>query len=243
MGSPPHEQEHSPVDLVLSSGFLAFGRHIGFLQEVERLQLDVGGICGTSSGALVGALWAAGVPVKDLKDLFHVRRPVSKLRLSLTPWRGVFTMAPLVREVAHLLPARLEDLPRPFAVGVCGPGQQHHLLSEGSLIPALLASCAVPGLMTSVNVDGVRFQDGGVVDRVALSPWRDLRGERPTLVHLVDRSMGRGDEPEPHEKTLVIRSPRSHAKLWNLGPFEDQVIESASITRTALSQWRALPTY
>ena len=47
-------------DLVLSSGFLAFARHVGVLRAVERSGQDVTGVCRTSSGALVGALWAAG---------------------------------------------------------------------------------------------------------------------------------------------------------------------------------------
>ena len=50
-----------PVDLVLSSGFLAFARHLGFLTAIEESELDVSGVCGTSSGALVGAMWACGV--------------------------------------------------------------------------------------------------------------------------------------------------------------------------------------
>ena len=49
------------MDLVLSSGFLAFARHAGFLRAVEQLELPVEGLCGTSSGALSGALWAAAV--------------------------------------------------------------------------------------------------------------------------------------------------------------------------------------
>ena len=43
-------------DLVLSSGFLAFARQAGFLEAVEQLGLAVDGVCGTSSGALAGAL-------------------------------------------------------------------------------------------------------------------------------------------------------------------------------------------
>ena len=134
-------------------------------------------------------------------------------------------------------PTRIEELPRPFAVGVCGPNRQHRLLREGPLLPALLASCAVPGLMASVNIEGTWYQDGGVADRVALAPWRELRGKRRTLVHLVERSMGRGEEPDSDEDTLVIRSPRSHAKLWNLGPFHAQVEESEAIASRALKAW------
>ena len=51
-------------DLVLSSGFLAFAAQCGFLQAVEESGIAVDGVCGTSSGALAGALWASGWPAQ-----------------------------------------------------------------------------------------------------------------------------------------------------------------------------------
>ena len=47
-------------DLVLSSGFMAFASHSGFLQGVQDAGLEVQGVCGTSSGALAGSLYCAG---------------------------------------------------------------------------------------------------------------------------------------------------------------------------------------
>ena len=52
-------QEHG-YDIVLSSGFLAFAAHAGFLAAVEDVGIKVRGVMGTSSGAITGALYAAG---------------------------------------------------------------------------------------------------------------------------------------------------------------------------------------
>lgn len=50
----------SAYDLVLSSGFLAFASHSGFLKAVEAAGLHVSGVMGTSAGALSGSLYCAG---------------------------------------------------------------------------------------------------------------------------------------------------------------------------------------
>ena len=47
-------------DLVLSSGFLAFANHSGFLKAVSEAEINVGGVMGTSAGALSGSLYSAG---------------------------------------------------------------------------------------------------------------------------------------------------------------------------------------
>ena len=45
---------------MLSSGFLAFASHSGFLKAVEAASLQVSGVMGTSAGALSGSLYCAG---------------------------------------------------------------------------------------------------------------------------------------------------------------------------------------
>lgn len=222
-------------DLVLSSGFLAFARHLGFLRAVEEKGLAIGGICGTSSGALVGALWASGKGTEELSSLFHVKRPITQMRLSRMPWKGLFTLGGLMKKVTPLLPERIEDLPLRFGVGVCGPDKTHRVISEGPLVPALLASCAVPGLFPPVSIDGEAYRDGGVVDRVGLEPWRRVRGEPRTLVHCVERSMGLDLETPSYPDVHVVHTPRSHAKLWNIGPFLSQVEEAYALTLQQLN--------
>lgn len=209
MASPPR-------DLLLSSGFLAFARHVGVIQAVEARGLAVDAVIGTSSGALVGALWAAGVDGARLEAMVASRRPLSLLSLHARPWIGAFSLDPLVTWLRDHLPARIEHLPRPFAAGVMAPDGQPRLLTEGPLPEAVAASCAIPWLFAPVEHGGTRWRDGGVVDRLMVGPWRQWRGDRPALAHLVDRSAGR-DVLDGLDGVPIVRTPRSGASFWSLG--------------------------
>ena len=68
-------REGIPLELILSSGFLAFASHLGFLRAVEESTVSVSGLCGTSSGALIGALWLAGVKIKDIAEIVQEQAP------------------------------------------------------------------------------------------------------------------------------------------------------------------------
>jgi len=220
------------VDLVLSSGFLAFARHCGFLRAVEESGVEVEGLCGTSSGALVAAMWAAGIPAEEIAEKLSSRRPLSLLRPTLTPWRGLFSLRALVSLVHNWLPPTFAELGHPLAVGVMSADGRGMLLSEGRLAEAVAASCAVPYLFMPVEVDGVPYRDGGAVDRLALEPWRTLRGGRRQLIHLVARSAG-AETSLPGDVPLV-QTPRSGASFWSLGDFHGQLEEARRSTCAVL---------
>lgn len=203
-------------DLLLSSGFLAFARHAGVVQAIEEMDVPIDAVVGTSSGALIGALWAAGMPATQIATWVGARRPLSFLRPHLRPWDGVFRLDPLMSWLTEHLPARFEDLQRPFAVGVIGPGRVPRLITSGPLVPAVAASCAIPYLFRPVEHEGVRYQDGGVADRLMLAPWRAWRGQRAALAHIIDRTAG-VDAPADLSGVRVLRSPRSGATFWSLG--------------------------
>ena len=94
------------MDIILSSGFLAFASHIGFLRSIEEKKLVVEGICGTSSGALVGALWAAGLSTKEIEQELFSSPPFVHLRPNLCFWNGIFSLHQLRARMAQLLPSQ-----------------------------------------------------------------------------------------------------------------------------------------
>jgi len=223
------------TDLVLSSGFLAFGRHLGVLRALEETEYPIDGLCGTSSGALIGGLWAAGHDTQTIAELVTTKRPYRWIRPHWAVWRGAFSMRAFLALLRAHLPPTFSALNRPFGVGVCGPDGAHHLLTEGPLPEAVAASCAVPYLFSSVPVAGIRYQDGGAVDRLGLTAWRAHRGTRNTVVHVVERSLGHLDEPDLAD-TIVVRTPRSGASFWSLGDVDTRIQEAAALARTALNQ-------
>lgn len=215
------------MDLVLSSGFLAFARHAGFLQAVEEVGgFEVEAVVGTSSGALTGALFCAGWAPEALLVELARTAPLRRIGWHLPVWRGVFTMAPVIAHLRTVLPATFAELERPLAVGVADASTgEHVLLTEGDLPAAVAASCAMPTLFEPVFHGERAYMDGGAVDRVAVDGWRRWRPGRQGVLHLVERSHGPATDADLTGLT-VVRSPRSGARLWSLGDVQGQREES-----------------
>ena len=224
-------------DLVLSSGFLAFARHAGVLSAVDERGDRISGICGTSSGALVGALWAAGCRGALLAERLSGQTPMSLMKWNPYFWRGLFSMNDVIDQLSAWLPARIEDLPIPFGVGVMSPDGSSQILTSGSLPHAVAASCAIPYIFSPVEIDGVAYRDGGVVDRTGLNGWRAISAQRPIVLHLVDRTGGANtDLSQIPKEVRLIQTPRSRARFWSLGDFDGQLNEARLRALLALSE-------
>lgn len=206
------------VDLVLSSGLFAFSRHVGVLEALEVREVSVEAVVGTSSGALVGALWLAGMSPAAIARLLCTLRPITWLMPNARPWQGLCSTRRIQADLARRLPATFEDLSRPLAVGVATPAGRHMLLASGPLVPAVAASLSLPRLFAPVELGGEPYIDGGTVDRLGLRAAAEWRPGRRRILHEVERSHGRqpalGEPPALH-----IKTPRSGATLTGMGAF------------------------
>ena len=227
------------VDFLLSSGFLAFGRHIGFLDGAAQVGVRPARVFGTSSGALVGALSCAGLSPGDILAEVRRVRPIDRMAWSWTPWSGLFSLQPLIDRLETLLPDQFADLSTPLAVGVRRADGRFHFVEDGPLAPAVAASCAIPVVFrpVSLRVDAQpeRCADGGAVDRIGLSHWRARVQRSPEgVVHLVERSAGAVGSDD-FAGVRVVRSGRSGAGFWSLGDIEGRVAEARRATVAGLT--------
>lgn len=221
------------VDLVLSGGYLAFAEQAGFLRAVEESGLEVDAVCGTSSGALAGSLWAAGMPAVEIFRRLTYRSPIRQVRPSRRPWRGLFSMRPVLEELGSDLPATFEDLEVPFGAGVIDSESRFHLLTSGPLPAAVAASCAIPRLFAPVCIGSARWADGGVTDRTGLADWRAARPGRQVVMHWVDSA--RPVQPRMVDGLTVIRSPAAGASFLGLGDVHQRYYATRDATRKALA--------
>jgi NTE family protein len=90
------------LGLVLSGGGLYGALHVGVLEGLAELGIEPDLVVGTSAGALVGSLWAAGLRPDDLRALAHSLRPRD------LPWQWRQIAESLVRR--HRLPGHLASL-------------------------------------------------------------------------------------------------------------------------------------
>lgn len=133
-------------------------------------------------GSYVGSLWAAGFSGKELADLaaeMHDRRQLWKLADPVfPPMRGLFhglkAKAHLERSLGDL---SFEDLERKLLVITADlDTKQRLVLRSGKIADAVHASCAMPGIIAPVNLNGRRCVDGGVVDPVPCEVLRKFAG-------------------------------------------------------------------
>jgi predicted acylesterase/phospholipase RssA len=213
------------MDLILSSGFLAFARHIGVLDAISENGVPIDGLCGTSSGALVGALWVSGMHPDEIARLLSAQRPVSILSFNMCFWRGLFRLDKMMRLLETVLPSTFEELDRPFGVGLCDSQGRAVIQNSGPLVPAVAASCAMPYVFAPVRIGDELYCDGGAVDRIHAVGWRAIRQQAPAIVHIVDRSHGSARE-EGVKGCRIVRTPRSGAHFFSLKDFEGQRAES-----------------
>ena len=240
---------------MLSSGFLAFAYHAGFLAAVEDLSLVVGGVMGTSAGALTGALYAAGYSPSAVAEILSESSPLSYLSPCEEPWSGVLRLDGAVARLRQLLPPTFAALPRRFACGVVDRTGAHRLLTSGPLPEAVVASMAIPGLFRAVPVPSHPhsgpYVDGGKADRIGLRPWLAAaavarRPARRTLCHIIARSSpfsgaddvaaALADAPPSAGPVLVVRSPKSDSSLLQLRDFEGQFAAARARSADALAK-------
>ncbi len=160
------------VSLVLGSGGARGLAHIGVIEVLERRGYRVRATAGSSMGALVGGIHAAG-RLREYRGWAVALQKLDVLRL--VDWnlsgggfiRGERVIAALRELVGDV---RIEDLAIAFtAVATDLDHEREVWLSRGPLFDAIRASIAIPSLLTPVRVDGHMLVDGGLLNPLPMA--------------------------------------------------------------------------
>lgn len=181
--SVPQSRKKSPISLALGGGAARGWAHIGVLRALDEAGIEIGMIAGTSIGALVGGCYLAG-KLDELEEFARGltrRRMLGLLDLSLRG-AGLFGgMKLTARLQEHLQGITFNDLPKPFVCVASEISTGHEIwLSSGSLITAMRASYALPGVFEPVVCNRRVLVDGALVNPVPVSVCR--AHEQPLVV-------------------------------------------------------------
>lgn len=193
------------VGLVLGSGGARGYAHIGVIDALRERGFDVVGISGSSMGALVGALEAAG-KLDEFTTWASALTQSAVLRLldpSLTA-AGVLRAEKILATVREIIgPRTIESLPIPYtAVSTDLIAGKSVWLQRGPIDAAIRASIAIPGVIAPHLVDGRLLADGGILDPLPMAPLAAVNADLTIAVSL------NASDPAP-----PVESPSATAEL------------------------------
>jgi NTE family protein len=161
------------LSLVLGSGGARGYAHIGVIEELEAQGYTIRSIAGSSMGALVGGMHAAG----RLDAFRQWALPLQRydvLRLIDWTWRGGgFIKGERVSDLLRQMigDVRIENLPIAYtAVAVDLDAQREVWFSRGPLFDAIRASIAIPTVFRPHHHGGRLLVDGGLLNPLPVSP-------------------------------------------------------------------------
>jgi len=216
------------IGLALGGGAARGLAHIGVLQVLEEHTIFPDYIAGTSIGALIGGMYAAGISATRMQMLTHHARwrnvltlnipSLSLGSLSLTGGNlpflenatAFFDLSRLVDWIDTILggPVDFSQLNIPFAALATDlVSGETVALNTGPIAPAIRASCSVPGIFTPVRREGRLLVDGGVSHNLPVSAVRNMGADYIISVDLLPTggaTVFSRDLEEPYEPRHII---------------------------------------
>lgn len=186
------------IGVALGGGAVRGAAHIGVLAALDDAGLSPSVVTGTSAGAIVGGLYAAGRKPREIAELATRLRWMRLVHPTMNR-RSLLDTRRLGRFFETALDGRtFDDLGRRFAAVACElTTGARVVLTGGSVARAMLASAAIPGVFPPVEYDGTLLVDGGLVDLVPAALARSLGAD---VVVAVDVS---GPLPRRAPRTML----------------------------------------
>ena len=235
-------KDRSSIGLALGGGAARGAAHVGVLRALSEKGIEPDIICGTSIGALVGAMYLAD----KLSWLESWAKELTRRKVLLYSDFNLLTGGGLLqgKKLMQILAEQLgdmdiQDLPRPFAAVATDIFSGREIwFRKGNLLRAIRASIAIPGLFTPIEEQGTWLVDGGLVNPVPVSLCRALEAHIVIAVNVNSGLLRRGgcnsrqdrdqELENETEATLLNRiSTGFKEKAWPFAHREEQEQDAA----------------
>ena len=206
------------ISLVLSGGGARGIAHIGVIQVLLENDFEIKNIAGTSMGALVGGLYAAG----GLDDFTQwivnadIKEAIKMLDFSLK-LPGLIKANKIMHKIDGFLEIKeIENLPVSYtAIATDLKAMSEVRFTSGKLIDAIRASIAIPSIFTPVFKDHQILLDGGLVNNIPIDHIH--RDEYPVVavcvnadVHMSDEEMDIMDHQTELQHAAKLQKIKNH---------------------------------
>jgi len=221
------------VALVLGSGGTRGFAHVGVIKALEAAGIVPDIITGTSSGAIVAALYAAGNSGAELEriavDLDH--GALIDFSLFGSGWVRGEALQDYVNKALGNRP--MERLAKPFAVVATDSKTGRMVIfNTGDPGLAVRASSSVPDLFIPPVIDGVTYLDGGLTSPVPVRVAKAMGADIVIAVDLTRYAMARRiAEPDLKEADIVIRPQTVRTRLLDFTAKQQNIVAGEEAAR------------
>jgi len=235
------------VGLVLSSGAARGLSHIGVLQVLEENGIEVDIVAGSSMGAYIGAVWGAGYGGREMekfaREIEGYRGLWRLMDFAILPRRG-FLLTDRVRKRLEQTIGSLHfsDMARPIRIVATRLDTlERAVLSSGSVVDAVLASLAIPGICVPVLRGSVPYVDGGICDPLPVDALADIGVRKIIAVNTIATPQtikacsGESAEAEMSEMAL-LRALNTWFNPFARGNAFDTLMRSMHAAQTRLAE-------
>jgi NTE family protein len=160
------------LGIALSGGGARGIAHIGVLQALSEAGIHPQAVSGTSAGALMGVLYAAG---KSPQEILEIVRETSLLDMFQPTWGiGLADLGKAASILsAHIPGDDFSALQKPFYVSLTNlTDGKSEIFSEGPLFEVVLASCSIPLLFRPRTIQEKVYVDGGLMNNLPVQPLK-----------------------------------------------------------------------
>ncbi|HEX74046.1 MAG TPA: patatin family protein [Dehalococcoidia bacterium] len=192
------------IGLALGSGAARGLAHIGVLEVLEKEGITIDMLAGSSAGALVGALYAQGKDISQIKNLV----------IDLGSKRFAFLADPALPKTGLIKGRRIKEVLKSIIGGDIGFSNlriplacvatdivtgEEVVINQGSVLEGVRASISIPVIFAVVKWKGRYLVDGGLVNPVPASVLRDMGADFIIAVNVAPSISGKlhqvGREP------------------------------------------------
>ncbi|QGT99080.1 UPF0028 protein YchK [Candidatus Syntrophocurvum alkaliphilum] len=190
------------VALVLGAGSAKGIAHIGVMQVLQKHNINYDLIVGTSMGAMVGGLYAAGADLNIMGKMASTMN--TNILYDVKVPRLGFIAGKKITDFLNLLTKNKDfselNLPL-YVVATDLLSGEKIIIDDGSVAEAIRASISIPGIFYPVKKDGMILVDGAVTSRLPVEVAREKGAD---LVIAVDVTFGQPKKPEITNAVDVI---------------------------------------
>ena len=166
------------IGLALSGGAARGIAHIAVLDTLELEGIPIHAIAGTSAGSIVGALYAAGMPLLEIKRVLLQTSWTDIIPFRFPQRGGLISSEGIYRFMDSILPVKkFSSLLFPFAAVATDLRTGEKVsITTGSVAKAVQASCSLPVVFTPTEINRRVMVDGGVASQIPVRTAREELG-------------------------------------------------------------------